>query len=438
MKTSKPADEPRPAGSGSIREWLAGLDRYWFDRGSPVSLGVFRIVMGFLAFLNFLMLSIDFRAWYTEQGFVPIALSAEKMPDLSKTTNVFGLRLELPFDVPRLNLLNGVTDTRFTLFIFILTIVAALFTMLGLWTRLSTILLALGTMSFHIRNGFIIHGGDTVLRVMLIYLALSPCGKACSLDRLIGLWKGRISREIPLVSLWSQRLIAYNVSLVYFTTFWHKMGGTLWRNGTATWYPARLHEFDRFPVPQFMNDPPMIYLTTYGTLAVELAMGTLVFYKPLRKYVLLGGLLLHASIEYTMNIPLFAFVICSCYLAYYSGEEVSGWAKRMGERLRKFRSRIFLPKGCALKPNGEAVLDAVNAFGLVSYEQGTTEDWEARNGRDETVNPVKASWTRSPGVWPVGWIPGVWRKFLNQTIEPVQEMEESSPPKNKQKKAGVS
>lgn len=416
--------QAKAAPSEGLRGWLSGLDRYWFDRGSPVTLGVFRILMGFLAFTNFLMLSIDFDAWFTERGYVPVSLAVRKMPNLSAQTNVFGYQLTLPFDVPRLSLLNGVTDTRITLLVYILTIMAALFTMFGLWTRLSTILLALGTMSIHIRNGYIIHGGDTVMRIMLMYLALSPCGKACSVDRLIGLWKGKIPKEVPRVSLWSQRLIAFNVALVYFTTFWHKMGGTLWRNGTATWYPARLHEFDRFPVPQFMNDPPMIYVTTYGTLAVELALGTLVFYKPLRKYVLLGGLLLHASIEYTMNIPLFAFVICSCYLAFYEGDEVSGWAKRVGERLRRFRARVFLPQGHSLKPNGAAVLESVDAFSLVDYEEGSSDAWEARNAGDEAIRPVKASWTRSLGAWPFGWIPGLWRKLLDNAIEPTPEVEE--------------
>ena len=82
-------------------------------------------------------------------------------------------------------------------------------------------------------------------------------------------------------------------------------------NGTATWYPVRLAEFYRFPVPSFLNDLPIVYLTTYGTLIVEFSLATAVFFRPLRKYVLLAGVLLHGFIEYSMNIPFFSFLMIS-------------------------------------------------------------------------------------------------------------------------------
>lgn len=423
-----------------MKGWLGSLDRYWFGRGSPVSLGLIRIVIGFLALVNFLMIAIDFDSWFTEDGYVPQALAVRKMPPLSPNTTIFGYTFTLkdfsgqPMPVPRINVLEGVTDTKVTAAVYVVTVLAALFTMLGLWTRLSTVILAIGTVSFHHRNGFILHGGDAVLRLMILYLAMAPCGVACSLDRLIGLWKGKLTRELPMVSLWAQRLMAYQIALVYFTTFWHKMNGTAWRDGTATWYPARLREFERFPVPSFINDRPFIYLSTYGTLLVELALGTLVFYRPLRKWVLIAGLGMHAFIEYSMNVPMFAFVICSGYLAFYEGSEVSEWAKRLGERIRRFRSRVILPKGMALRSGPSEVLGTLDVFNLTSYESGEG-DWEGRNARDEKIPATRASWTRAPGAWPVGWIPGVWRRVLNAAIEPASSA--SPEPKREPKRKAV-
>lgn len=402
-----------------MKKWLQQLDTYWFGHGSPVSLGIFRILIGFFAFVNFLMVGIDFDAWFTERGYVPHELSIQKMPSLPAMSNFFGYPVTLPFDVPRVSLVNffGLgTSTPWMLFVYILTIVAAFTTMLGLWTRVSTIILAIGTVTIHHRNGFIVHGGDTVLRVMVLYLVLAPCGLSCSLDRVIGLWKGKIQPGVPLVSLWAQRLIAYNVALVYFTTFWHKMKGHMWRDGTATWYPARLNEFDRFWVPPFLENPPFIYLTTYGTLATELALGSLVFYKPLRKWVLLGGLMMHAYIEYSMNIPLFAFVICSCYVAFYSGEEASAWFERLGNRFKKFQVRIWTPAGKSLSATSAASLQAMDPMKLVAYNDGSAESWEAKKLDDSPVSPVKASWTRSLGAWPIGWIPGVWKSILEKSL----------------------
>jgi hypothetical protein len=401
------------------QSFLKRLDDYWFGHGSPVALGVFRILIGFLAITNFLMLLPDFDAWFTERGYVPAALAKVKMPQISATSTVFGSPITLPFDVPRINLLWGVTDSRITALVFAMTLVAALLTMLGLWTRVSTILLALGTVSIHTRNAYIVHGGDTVLRIMVLYLAMAPCGLSCSLDRIIGLWKGKIGPAVPRVSLWSQRLISYNVALVYFTTFWHKMGGTYWRNGTATWYPARLHEFDRFWMPSFLTSPPFIYVSTYGTLITELSLGTLVFYKPLRKWVLLAGLVMHAGIEYSMNIPLFAFVICSCYVTFYSGEEVSEWARRLGERLKRFRVQIGSPQGTEIVAGPGNALEALDTFDLIDYAPGDQPGWIALDAAGNQVSAAKASWTRSPAAWILGWIPGFWARILNKATAPL-------------------
>jgi hypothetical protein len=81
-----------------------------------------------------------------------------------------------------------------------------------------------------------------------------------------------------------------------------------------------------------MNYMPMVRYTTYGTLVVEVALGTLVFYKPTRKWAVLGGILLHAYIEYSMNIPQFSYAMISMYVCFYSGEEVQAWIHRQRTR----------------------------------------------------------------------------------------------------------
>ena len=402
-----------------MKSWLRRLDEYWFGYGSPVSIGVVRIFVGFWALTNFLIVSIDFDAWFTERGYVPHDYAVVKMPSLGGKMEGAWSWWSLPFDVPRVSLVNffGLgTSSTWMIIVYAITVLAALTTMLGMWTRISSILLAIGTVTIHHRNGFILHGGDTVLRVMVLYVALAPSGAACSLDRVIGLWRGRISPAMPQVSLWPQRLMAYNVALIYLTTFWHKMRGDQWKNGTATWYPARLNEFDRFWVPQFLNDPPFVQISTYGTLAVELALGTLVFFKAWRKWVLLSGLLMHAYIEYSMNIPLFAFVICSCYVAFYSGEEVQDWFRRLGAKNSRFCVRIWSPKGRPMRPGPASALQSMDPMGLVSYTDGSDSNWKALDARDQPISPVKASWTRSLGAWWLGWIPGYWSLVMERSL----------------------
>lgn len=315
-----------------MKETLKQLDQFWFGYGSPVSLGLFRILSAGFIFINLLMIGLYFGDFFGETSYVPTWMASRAMDP----------RVEvLPgFMIPRLNPLVAVTDPKLLVAVYLLTMIAALLTTLGLWTRFSSILLAVLMVTWHHKNSLILHGGDTVMRMSAVYMALAPSGAAISLDRRIALKKGLADAIPPMVSLWPQRLIALNCALIYFTTTWAKWFGNLWKNGTATWYPARLNEFKRFPVPGFFNEFPMVYVTTYGTLAVEFALGVLVWFRPLRKWVLLSGLLLHAYIEYSMNIPLFAFVITSMYVAFYDGEEVAGWFDRLKAKFLKAPAEV--------------------------------------------------------------------------------------------------
>jgi hypothetical protein len=415
-----------------VRDSLRQLERYWFGYGSPVSLGIMRILIGIATFLNLLITFAEFDDWYSERGYVPQAAALKYTPlYLEKTYTFFGTHT-LPFSLPRFNLLAGVTDTRITFAFWVVTLLACLLMTVGLWTRISTIILAIGIVTIHHRNAMILHGGDSLQRIAVLYLALAPAGAACSFDRLIGLWKGRIQPGPVRVSLWPQRLITYNLALVYFTTVWHKWGGSQWRSGIATWFPARLNEFKRFPVPGFVNDFPFVYLTTYGTLATELAMATLVFYKPFRKWVLMAGLMMHGFIEYSMNIPLFSFTICSLYVTFFEGEEVTAWAYGIGERLRRFRIYVRFPQGMRLRTGPAAMLAAADPLGLVFYEPGTAATWEAKDERAKPKNPYLASRIRSLGAWPTAIVPGLWKRIVKKSVQPApEESQPETPPSPK-------
>ncbi|MCH7904438.1 MAG: HTTM domain-containing protein [Armatimonadetes bacterium] len=384
-------------------EWLFGY-------GSPVTMGLFRAVFGGLIFTNLMMISIDFEAWFTEKGFTPVYL------------------LEYwNGDVIRYSPLANVTDSRITLLAFIVTTLAALFTSLGLFSRVSSVVLLLGLTAFHLRNPDILHSGDTLMRAMALYIALSPSGAACSIDRLIGLWRGKAPLEPLDVSLWPQRMMQIQLALVYFATAWHKSFGDWWLNGTATYYLPHLDEFDRFPVPAWVDHPIMISASTWFTLLMEVALATLIFSKPFRKWVLLGGILLHVGIEYRMNIPLFAFIITSCYITFYEGTEVTLWASRVGQRLKKWQLSVQMPSGRELRKSGLAVLSAVDPFGLVTYNRGETGDWRSLTPSGTAVAFTSATLARSPGAWLLWLWPPAWRRLCDRALATVEDSDATAP-----------
>jgi hypothetical protein len=387
-------------------------DEYCFGLTSPTTLGLLRIFIGLLAFLNWCMIGIDWDAWFSERGYVPNWLGATFFNGSSP------VGLWTHWQIPRVNLLSGITDPRITIPFYFLVIVAAALTSLGLFTRISAFALAIGTVTLQHREGAILHGGDTVLRIMTIYLAVAPCGQACSLDRLIGLWKDKAPHIPHKVSFWSQRLFQYNTALIYFTTLWLKWDGDKWRNLTATYYPERLAEFYRFPVPDFFKSAFMAKVTTLGTVTTEFLLGTLVFFPPARKWVLLAGVLMHGYIEYSMNIPLFSFLMMTLYLSFFEGQEVTNWAARIGMRLRRWHVEVRLPAGTSLSPKGVAFLGAIDPFKMVTYLPGDTPQWSATRLNGSSLSPTKAIASRSLGAWLFAWIPGLTQKLLTNSLQP--------------------
>ncbi|MFY9234914.1 MAG: HTTM domain-containing protein [Fimbriimonadaceae bacterium] len=386
------------------------LDNWFFAKGSPVTLGLFRVVICAIAFINLAMIAIDFDAWYSESGYVPLDTSRQYAPDFSPRVGNY----ELAFPIPRINFLIGANNDTFIAVFYAVVMVAALLSMVGLWTRFSTIVLALGMLSLQHRNLLILHGGDTALRQFLLILAIAPSGAACSLDRFIAVWQGRAPPEPEPISLWGQRLIQFQIAILYFTAVWWKWQGSHWRDGTATYYIHQLTEFNRFPVPQFMDRQPFVALETYGTLLTELALATLVFYRPFRKWVLLSGLAMHGYIEYRFNIPMFAFVTTSAYLCFYDGEEVKSWALRLGRRFKRVKLRVLLPVGERLAPAKGAAIKNLDPLGLVSYEKGAGKDWEAMSASGQPKEPIAATWQRSLGAWPLAL---AWRTLLRRATE---------------------
>jgi len=422
---TKPSE--KPANEGDFKSTWRAFDNWWFGHGSPTTLGVFRIFTGILAFADFWLIGLHWESWFGEKGYVPAWMGQMWLNP--------NLKLWFTGDatIPRLDLLNGVTDPRVTIPFFIGCMVFAVLTALGIATRFTSICLAIGMISVQHRNAVILHGGDSVVRLACIYTAVAPSGLACSLDRLIGLWKGKISPDPVRISLWPQRLIAFNVALIYFTTIWLKWDGARWREGIATYFPARMAEFYRFPYPRFVNNFPFVYITTYGTLLVEFAMGTLVFFRPLRKYVLPMGIMMHAWIEYAMNIPLFSFLMISSYISFYDGDEIEGWAARVGKRLARRHVTVRYPSGMRLKSSARAFLEAIDPFHLVTYEASASSDWEASSASGP-LKPSRAIATRSVGAYIFGWLPGIWPRILGNSLEPAYTGSVfPSEPANKQK-----
>jgi hypothetical protein len=395
---------------------LESLARAWndffFAPKRPTPVAVFRIAYGVLVLLDLMLLHPEWMTWFGPRGLVTL----KTMHDTAA-----GWRINL-FDVlpPTEASANA---------IFWIILVAAVFVTLGLLTRISSAVVFVGLASLHQRNLFITHAGDTLLRLSGFFLVFAPAGAALSADRLIRIWRGAETAEIRPRAPWAQRMLQIQVSLVYFSSFWVKSQGSYWMDGTAMYYVYHLEQLQRFPLPAWLTIPVIVKLTSWLTLAIEFSLGVFVWFKDLRYAILLAGLTLHLLIEYSMNIPLFEWIMVSTYINFVYPEDLT----RAWHRVRD-RAAAWLPAPMTVTYDSRAeklvrtvnLLEALDVFDRLRFVDARDADSGASaNGASlrlvvSTPTGPRAGWSGlrfAARALPLLWVlalPGVVGGYLKR------------------------
>ena len=282
-----------------LRSLLEAWNAFFFAPQSPIPIALFRIMYGLLVIATLTLLRPDWLAWYGPHAWVSLSTMHALEP---------GTRLNLFAVIPQ-------TDAWINALFWIFLGSAILLT-IGFLTRLNSLLVFLCLASIHQRNVYILHAGDTFLRVAGFFLIFAPAGAALSIDRLIRIRRGKEDASIQPRSPWAQRMIQFELALMYFATFCVKLKGAPWLEGTAMYYILHLDEFKRFPIPSWFFHPLMLKLESWTALVLEFSLGVLIWVKELRYIILTLGLLFHLSLEYSLNIPLFQWDILSAYILF--------------------------------------------------------------------------------------------------------------------------
>ena len=186
----------------TLQELRKPWDHFFFTPQSPLPIALFRILYGICVSATLLLLHADWLNWYGVGSWVSLSAIRQTEP---------GVRLNLFAVMPQ--------DDRWIAAFFWVFLACALLLTAGLWTRLSSIAVFLCLTSIQQRNLFILHSGDTFLRVIGFFLMFAPAGAAFSLDRWIRVRRGSEGREIEPVAPWAQRMIQIELALLYFISF---------------------------------------------------------------------------------------------------------------------------------------------------------------------------------------------------------------------------
>lgn len=299
-----------------LRRIYAAWEQFFFAPLSPLPIGLFRILYGLCVCATLLLLHGDWLAWFGVHGWVTLPAMTQSEP---------GLRINLFHVMPQ-------NDHWIAAFFWIFLAFAVLLT-LGLWTRISSIGVFICLTSMQQRNLFITNGGDTFLRVAGFFLMFAPAGAAFSLDRLLRVRRGLEPVEPASRAPWAQRMIQFELALLYFASFLWKIKGSAWRNGTALYYVMHLHEIHRFPLPAWIDHMAILRMGTWATLLLECSLGILIWFRPFRYPLLLLGLLFHLCLEYSLNIPMFEWDVLTAYVLFIDPADLARFATVVRNRI---------------------------------------------------------------------------------------------------------
>jgi hypothetical protein len=310
-RSSEPpkAEAPKPKKSGPSF-WAFLRDTY--GAADPRSLGLFRIALATLLFVDVARRWPDVEAHYANTGWLSNHYALFR-PMSSHLFSVY-----LAFTTP--------TEVKTMMAIHLA--VCVLFAV-GYRTRLMHVLLALLTVSINSRNIMLENGGWVVLTELVVWSMFLPCGLRFSVDALLASLRNRreaspaalaepLPRNTKPVLSFAVAALIFQWVVIYYFNVVHKTGPE-WRNGTAVYY---FFQQDRMVtsfgawVRGYM--PTFVYYgMTYSTLLIESAIAVLLAspFRTASSRMIAWGLCatLHLSIDSVVQLGPFSWAMVTMF-----------------------------------------------------------------------------------------------------------------------------
>jgi len=296
---------------------LAGWSRFWFAPTDPATLGAVRIAAGLVllcAYAGITPIVLDYigpNSWVDPASFDVIREQG------GNNGRWYGWSIYF--------LLTDPSQITMVYWGFMASIVAFTF---GIFTRLATVLVWVGHVSFVHRANLTWCGQDVILAMITFYLMFAPAGAALSVDRLFR------RRNGPPRASWtanlSVRLIQVHMAIVYLCAGLGKLQGSQWWDGTAIWNVMSMKEFAPFDVTRLgeLGDIACLSISTLGvllTLGFEIGFIFLIWNRAARPLMLTLAVLLHAGIGLFMGMSAFGAAMLAGCLAFVEPASITAF-----------------------------------------------------------------------------------------------------------------
>ena len=290
------------------KKFKAIMDKKNFNPGKKISelfgvdfrsLAAFRILISIVVIFDLIFRLPDLKAFYTDEGVLPRNLHVELYDSWYAC----------------IYLING--HPGFVYFLFGLSIIFAIFLLVGYRTKFSTFALWFLLISLHSRNPLVLTGGDTLLHLLLFWSLFLPLGGHYSFDSLT---KNNYQNGSPKYFLSVGSLAFFvQVAFVYWFTAIYKISSD-WLEGNAIYYALNIEQYVT-PIGQKLLDFPwLLKPLTFGVFWFEFLGPFLlfcpIFTGPIRTLVVFAFFCLQLGFGSCLNVGIFPFATSVAMLLF--------------------------------------------------------------------------------------------------------------------------
>lgn len=283
-----------------IRALIRGWDQFFFAPVSMFPAAVFRVVFSAVLLAMYSLRFADWRFYFTDEGYLKSSEALEVLPEALRPA--FAWYPTSEFSV---------------WFLHLVFLVALLCLLLGVFGRLAALLSFILHLAFMQRNYAIVYGADIVTTFFFFALIFMDNSRHLSVLNLVWKRKERAPSAVnEIFSIVGVRLAQIQLCIIYGYTGLEKLKGPSWWDGTAVWAVLGNQQIMMFDATWMKYFPLVIAFMTHATVLWEVYFPALVWFKPLRRWVLLFGIFLHGMIALSVGLIFFSTIMVSVYFLF--------------------------------------------------------------------------------------------------------------------------
>lgn len=224
-------------------------------------------------------------------------------------------------------------------FILLSTIIVSILFLFGIGRRITCVLLYILVEILQRLNGYILNGGDNLLKFLLLYLCLINCYEYFVFTTRKYTNNNNFDNLISNIGI---VCIKIHLCLIYFISAIFKLNATVWFKGIATYYVLNLDRFKGSSLNEVISKNYIfVTISTYTTLLWELSFPYLIWVKQLKIPILLLGIIIHLGIYYFMMIHDFEILFLFTYILFFNDSEINDIFRKILDKFNYAKNRFF-------------------------------------------------------------------------------------------------